>query len=98
MNFIRKHFYSLGNIPTVKIYILNLYKGKEIVLDQGNNCGLKLTDQVSKVIERKLATKIYDMVSILIECNLVLSFAPATAPRKIYFYEKPLFFELIAGA
>ena len=44
--------------------ILNLYKGKGDALDRGNYRGLKLTDQVLKVLERVLDSAIRDMVDI----------------------------------
>ena len=45
-------------------YILNLYKGKGDALDRGNYRGLKLTDQVMKLLERVLDTSIRSMVDI----------------------------------
>ena len=45
-------------------FILNLYKGKGEALDRGNHCGLKLTDQVMKVLERVLDYSICQMVNI----------------------------------
>ena len=33
-------------------FILNLYKGKGEALDRGNYRGLKLTDQVMKLLDR----------------------------------------------
>ena len=44
--------------------ILNLYKGKGDALDRGNYRGLKLTDQVMKLLERVLDSTIRDMVNI----------------------------------
>ena len=44
--------------------ILNLYKGKGDALDRGNYRGLKLTDQVMKLIEHVLEEKIRQMVNI----------------------------------
>ena len=53
-------------IPTEweESFILNLYKGKGDALDRGNYRGLKLTDQVLKLLERVLDTAIRDMVDI----------------------------------
>ena len=45
-------------------YILNLYKGKGDALDRGNYRGLKLTDQVMKLLERVLDSSIRSMVDI----------------------------------
>ena len=44
--------------------ILNLYKGKGDALDRGNYRGLKLTDQVLKLLERVLDSAIRDMIDI----------------------------------
>ena len=46
------------------IYILNLYKGKREALDRGNYHGLKLSDQVMKLLERVLDSSICKMVNI----------------------------------
>ena len=45
---------SEGRIPTdwQESYIVNLYKGKGDTLNRGNYRGLKLIDQVMKVLER----------------------------------------------
>ena len=55
-----------GVIPTdwQESFILNLYKGKGDDLERGNYCGLKLTDQVMKLLERVLDSFIRDMVDI----------------------------------
>ena len=45
-------------------FILNLYKGKGDALDRGNYRGLKLTDQVLKLLERVLDSAIRDMVDV----------------------------------
>ena len=47
-----------------EILILTLYKGKVEALDRGNYRGLKLTDQVMKLIERVLDPSICKMVNI----------------------------------
>ena len=44
-------------------YIINLYKGKGDALERGNYRGLKLTDQVMKVLERVMDPMIRNMVS-----------------------------------
>ena len=45
--------FSSGEIPKdwEESHILNLYKGKGEALDRGNYHGLKLTDQVMKLLE-----------------------------------------------
>ena len=45
-------------------FILNLYKGKGDALERGNYRGLKLTDQVMKLLERVLDSFIREMVDI----------------------------------
>ena len=45
-------------------FILNLYKGKGEALDRGNYSGLKLTDQVMKLLEQVLDFFIHQMVNI----------------------------------
>ena len=55
-----------GVIPTdwQEIFILNLYKGKGDALERRNYRGLKLTDQVMKLLERVLDSFILEMVDI----------------------------------
>jgi len=55
-----------GEIPSdwKESFIINLYKGKGDALDRGNYRGLKLTDQVMKVLEHILDAKIREMVNI----------------------------------
>ena len=43
--------------------ILNLYKGKGEALDRGNYLGIKLTDQVMKLLDRVLDSSISKMVN-----------------------------------
>ena len=45
-------------------FIMNLYKGKGEALDRGNYRGLKLTDQIMKLLERVLDLLIREMVNI----------------------------------
>ena len=45
-------------------FIVCLYKGKGGALERGNYCGLKLTEQVMKVLERIVDGLIRQMVSI----------------------------------
>ena len=58
--------FSTGVIPRdwEESIILNLYKGKGKALDRGNYRGLKLTEQVMKVLERVLDSAIRQMVDI----------------------------------
>ena len=58
--------FSSGEVPKdwEESIILNLYKGKGDALDRGNYCGLKLTDQVMKLLERVLGAFVRDMVDI----------------------------------
>ena len=55
-----------GVIPTdwQESFILNLYKGKGDALERGNYRGLKLTDQVMKLLERVLDSFIPEMADI----------------------------------
>ena len=58
--------FSSGEIPAdwEESYIQNLYKGKGEAIDRGNYRGLKLTDQVLKMVERVLESSIREMVNI----------------------------------
>ena len=56
--------YSGPEIKVDQTFILNLYKGKGEALDRGNYRGLKLTDQVMKLLERMLDFFICNMVDI----------------------------------
>ena len=58
--------FSNGVIPKEweESIILNLYKGKGDALDRGNYRGLKLTEQVMKVLEGVLETAVCGMVDI----------------------------------
>ena len=51
-----KAVFSSGMIPVDReeSFIQNLYEGKDEALDHGNYRGLKLTDQVMKLLERVL--------------------------------------------
>ena len=57
---------SEGRIPTdwQESYIVNLYKGKGDALNRGNYRGLKLIDQVMKVLERLVKSLIRQRVEI----------------------------------
>ena len=58
--------FSSGMTPVYweESFILNLYKGKSEALDRGNYRGLKLTDQVMKLLEWVLDSSIHQMVNI----------------------------------
>ena len=58
--------FSNGVIPTdwQESFILNLYKGKGDALERGNYRGLKLTDQVMKLVEHVLEIQIRQMINI----------------------------------
>ena len=58
--------FSSGEIPAdwEESIILNLHKGKGDALERGNYRGLKLTDQVMKLVERVLDSHIRKMVNI----------------------------------
>ena len=58
--------FSSGEIPKdwEESLILNLYKGKGEALGRGNYRGLKVTDQVMKLLERVLDSSIRKMVKI----------------------------------
>ncbi len=57
---------SSGNVPQDwnESFVVNCYKGKGDALDRGNYRGLKLLDQVMKVLERVVEKLIRDMVDI----------------------------------
>ena len=61
-----EHVFGGDAIPSEweESFILNLYKGKGDALDRGNYRGLKLTDQVMKLMERVLDSAIRGMVNI----------------------------------
>ena len=55
-----------GKVPSdwEQSFIVCLYKGKGDALERGNYCGLKLTKQVMKVLERMVDSLIRQLVSI----------------------------------
>ena len=55
-----------GQIPSdwEESFIINLYKGKGDALDRGNYRGLKLLDQVMKVIEKVVDELVREQVKI----------------------------------
>ena len=84
-------------------YILNLYKGKGDALDRGNYRGLKLTDQVMKLLERVLDTSIRSMVDI---DEMQFGFVPGRGTtdaifiarqlqEKYFAAKKPLYFAFV---
>lgn len=58
--------FSWGVIPSdwEESFIINLFKKKGDALDRGNYRGLKLTDQVMKLVERVLESFMREMVNI----------------------------------
>jgi hypothetical protein len=62
-----------GKVPVdlEESFIVCLYKGKGDALDRGNYRGLKLTEQVMKIVERILDDIIHDMVYID-DCSLAV--------------------------
>ena len=63
-------------------FILNLYyKGKGEALDRGKHCGLKLTDQVTKLLEWVLDFYIHEMVNIY---EMQFGFVPARGTDAIF--------------
>ena len=66
MRLLAEMVFSSGKIPKdwEESHILNLFKGKGEALDRGNYRGLKLTDQVMKLLERVLDSSIRKMVNI----------------------------------
>ena len=58
--------FSNGAIPTdwQESFILNLYKDKGNALEKGNYRGLKLTDQVMKLVEHVFEIQIRQMINI----------------------------------
>ena len=63
-------------------FILNLYhKGRDEALDRGNHRGLKLTDQVMKLLEWVLDFCIHEMVYIY---EMQLGFVPGRGTDAIF--------------
>ena len=91
-----------GVIPTdwQESFILNLYKGKGDALERGNYQGLKLTDQVMKLLERVLDAFIREMVDI---DAMQFGFVPGRGTTDAIFiinqlqekYNKPLNFAFV---
>ena len=55
-----------GKVPSdwEQSFIVCLYKGKGDAVERGNNCGLKLTEEVMKILERIVDGLIRQLVSI----------------------------------
>merc|ERR1712082_168724 len=68
-------------------FILELYKGKGDALDRGNYRGLKLTDQVMKLLERVLDSAIRGMVDI---DELQFGFVPGRGTTDAIFIARQL--------
>ena len=68
-------------------YILSLFKGKGEALDRGNYRGLKLTDQVMKLLERIMVTLIRQMVDI---DGMQFSFVPGRSTTDALFIVRQL--------
>ena len=66
VHYLIEYIISEGRIPTdwQESYIVNLYKGKGDALNRGNYRGLKLIDQVIKVLERVVESLIRQRVEI----------------------------------
>ena len=65
-------------------FILNLYKGKAEALDHGFHWGLKLTDEVIKLLERVLDFSIHQMVNI---DELQFTFVPGRGTNDAIFID-----------
>ena len=75
-------------------FILNLYKGKGDALDRGNYRGLKLTDQVMKLLERVLDSAIRGMVNI---DELQFGFVPGRGTTDAIFIARQMQEKFIAA-
>ena len=81
--------FSTGTVPAEwgESIILNLYKGKGDALSRGNYRGLKLTDQVMKVLERVLDSIIRQMVDI---GKIQFGFVPGRGTTDAIFHVRQL--------
>ena len=91
-----KAVFSCGAIPSdsEESFIMNLYKGKGEDLDRGNYHGLKLTDQVMKLLERVLDFNIPEMVNI---DEMQFGFVPARHATDAIFIVRQLQEKYIAA-
>ena len=89
--------FSSGMIPVdwEESFILNLYKAKDVALDHDNYRGLKLTDQVIKLLERVLDSSIRQMVSVE---EKQLAFLPGRGTTDAIFIVRQLQKKYIAAA
>ena len=62
--------------------IISLYKGKGDALERGNYRGLKLTDQVLKVVERIIEKRIPEIIDI---DNMQFGFMPGRGTTDVIF-------------
>ena len=76
-------------------FILNLYKAKDVALDHDNYRGLKLTDQVIKLLERVLDSSIRQMVNVE---EKQLAFLPGRGTTDAIFIVRQLQKKYIAAA
>ena len=81
--------FSTGQIPEEweESIILNLYKGKGDALDRGNYRGLKLTEQVMKVLEGVLESAVREMVDMN---KLQFGFVPGRGTTDAIFITRQL--------
>ena len=75
-------------------YILNLYKSKGEALDRGNYHGLKLPDQVMKLVERVLECSMHKMVNI---DEMQFGFVPSRGTTDAIFTVRQMQQKLIAA-
>jgi hypothetical protein len=75
-------------------YIHNLFKGKGVALERGNYRGLKLTDQVMKLIERLLDDSVRGMVDI---DDMQFAFVPGRGTTDAIFIARQLQEKYIAA-
>ena len=78
-----------GKIPSdwEQSFIVCLYKGKGNALERGNYCGLKMTEQVMKILERIVDGLIRQLVSI---DNSQFGFVPGRGTTRAIFVVRQL--------
>ena len=78
-----------GKVPSdwEQSFVVCLYKGKGDALERGNYCGLKLTEQVMKILERIVDSIIRQLVSI---DNSQFGFVPGRGTTDAMFVVKQL--------
>ncbi len=84
-----EHIFNRDPIPAdwEETIILTLYKGKDDALDRGNYCGLKLTDQMMKTLERVLDTAIHQSVGVV---EMHFGFMPGKSTTDAFFIARPM--------